>query len=49
MAKELKCPECHSKQVWKVGAYRTRKGVRQRYQCKKCARTFYDPDSKPRK
>ena len=39
--KELKCPECQSKEVIKRGILKTEnKGKRQRYGCKKCNHRF---------
>jgi len=41
MDKEIKCPVCSSTNVRKFGKVLTKKyGVKQRYQCKKCASSF---------
>jgi transposase-like protein len=36
------CPECLKEHVNKVGLAVTRKGKKQRYQCRECGRTFYN-------
>ncbi len=41
--KGIKCPECGSVRVWKVGAVPTRSGPKERYKCVVCARSFYAP------
>jgi len=40
------CPECKSIKIKKAGIVVTRKGKKQRYQCKDCAKTFYREDIK---
>ena len=47
--KEIKCPECGNKEIWKAGKPRGK----QQYQCKKCRRKFitelnYDKEFKRR-
>lgn len=37
----MKCPECKKEHITKAGVCLTRKGRKQRYQCKDCARIFY--------
>jgi len=36
----IKCPECGSTETKKLGFLLTRKGKKQRYQCKNCVLTF---------
>ena len=48
MGSVIKCPECGSTRVWKVGVVPTRKGMKTRYKCTKCARTFYYVPPKPK-
>jgi len=36
----IKCPECGSTEIIKAGFRLTRKGRKQQYKCKNCARTF---------
>jgi transposase-like protein len=38
----MECPKCNSIKIVKIGCVRTiRKGLRQRYKCQDCAKTFY--------
>jgi transposase-like protein len=39
----MKCPDCSSEHVCKIGKKITRKqGKKQRYQCTDCGKTFYE-------
>lgn len=37
----MKCPECGSTTVVRIGLIVTRAGRKQRYRCNTCGRTFY--------
>jgi len=39
----MKCPECGDQKTTKFGFNYTANGKKQRYRCKKCGFTFYDP------
>lgn len=43
--KYVKCPECGSKHTIKAGFTMTRKGRKQRRQCKDCGHIFYAKQS----
>jgi len=59
MVDKVVCPECKSKRVWLKGSVPTRQGLKKRYICYECGRSFYagagtsksapKPASKPRK
>jgi len=49
MVAQIKCPECGSTHVWKVGSVPTRSGPKLRYKCVECARSFYVLPDKPKK
>ena len=36
MAETIKCPKCGSSTIWKYGLYMTKKGKKQKYNCKIC-------------
>ena len=38
----MECPECESKNVIKKGQRKTQYGIKQRYLCKDCRKTFTD-------
>jgi predicted RNA-binding Zn-ribbon protein involved in translation (DUF1610 family) len=38
----LKCPECGSTRIIKFGRHMTRRGRKQRYQCRDCGRSFLE-------
>lgn len=38
---KLKCPNCESENIIRVGVRKTLTTKKQRYQCKECAKTFY--------
>jgi transposase-like protein len=40
----VKCPECGSTHIIKMGWRITRHGRKRRLQCQKCGRTFYMPE-----
>jgi len=44
----MKCPECGSATVVRIGFIVTREGKKQRHKCNKCGRTFYaqNPEKK---
>ena len=44
----IKCPECGSDELWKIGYIPTRTGKKHRMKCTKCARTFYLEDAMKR-
>jgi len=44
--RQIRCPECGSTHVVKAGWKLTRKGRKQQYQCKQCARIFTLPEGK---
>lgn len=37
----LKCPKCHTQEIWKVGYIPTIHGRKDRFKCTRCAHTFY--------
>jgi transposase-like protein len=38
----MECHYCNSEKIVKIGSVRTiKKGLRQRYKCQDCAKTFY--------
>jgi len=39
--RQMKCPECGSTAVVRIGFVVTRSGKKQRCKCNKCGRTFY--------
>jgi len=39
----MKCSKCGSEETVKAGFKITTKGKKQRYQCKKCGKTYYKP------
>lgn len=43
----MKCPECNSTTVVRIGFIVTKSGKKQRYKCNKCGRTFYAANSEP--
>ena len=49
--KVVKCPECGSDHIWKVGPVPHRSGPKMRVKCADCALTFYPKAAKstPRK
>ena len=48
MATTIKCPEGHTT-VWKKGKTPTRRGLKVRYMCSTCGRTFYAPTVEAKK
>jgi predicted Zn finger-like uncharacterized protein len=38
---EIKCPSCGSTHVVRFGSIPTRHGIKRRYRCQECGRTFY--------
>ena len=52
MSKEtnkVTCVECSGTKCWKKGEVPSRSGLKQRYVCFDCGRTFYKLDPKPAK
>ena len=41
--KVVVCPECHKERCWRKGKTPGRGGVKQRFVCFDCGRTFYLP------
>ena len=37
----VKCPKCHSQEIWKTGFVPTLEGRKDRFKCTRCARSFY--------
>ena len=45
---KVTCPECHKERCWKKGQTPSRTGVKQRYVCFDCGRSFFlPPEPKP--
>lgn len=42
---ETRCPECKSTNIQKAGFAITRRGKKQRFQCRECGRVFYGDDT----
>lgn len=48
MAAGIKCPKGHTR-VWRKGYVPTRTGLKARFVCFTCGKTFYGPDAKSKK